>query len=162
NTAGRADRCAHLVLGAGNQLRDDGKRTSKDSKGLYTRSRFLQILNERCTPLVNDLVYEEIKLQEITYGVLTLMPSTHVHYLAKNLETPGYTWPGGSALIRRGDQVGVASPPEIQELHEMIRKRQAARSQASESLQYQGPCYPGQLPALPPKLKADRKNTLRD
>jgi hypothetical protein len=162
NAAGRAGRCAHLVLGAGNQLREDGKRTSKDSKGLYTSSRFLQILNDKCTPLVNDLVYEEVKLQEITYGVLTLMPSTHVHYLARNLETPGYTWPGGSALVRHGDQVGAASPPEIEELHEMIRKRQAARSQASESLQDQGARYPGQLPILPPRLKRDRKNVLRD
>jgi hypothetical protein len=163
NTAGREGERARLILGAGDHMHGDGTRDCKDSKGRYTRRGFLEMLNARCTPLVHDLEYDEVELEGVTYGVVTLLPANHVHYLTQNLQTPKGFWPKGSVLIRRGDQVGVASPEEIQEIQDKIRKRESSRSPTSESFHDEARRYPGMLPAsLPPKLRADRKNILRD
>ena len=133
NAAGRRGEAAHLILGAGDELHADRSRRAKDSKGLYKGAVFLEILNARCTPPVRELKYEEIELEKVTYGIVTLMPSRHVHQLTQDLVTPkGPTWRRNSVLIRHGDQVGNASPEEIHEIEEEIRRREPDRRSASE------------------------------
>jgi hypothetical protein len=104
---------AYLILGAGDELRADGRREAKESKGLYSRRAFLDILNAKCTPPVQDLEYDEVELDGITYGVLTIPPSNAVRHLTQDLVAPKGIWRRNSVLVRHGDQVGIASPTEI-------------------------------------------------
>gem|GEM_PF-3271314 len=122
---------AYLILGAGDQLLADGFRESFDVSSFgYTAAQFLDIVNNRCTPPVHDLGYEEIMLGGITYGVISLPASSEIHECTADLITTSRTWPKNSVLIRRGDQVGLASTAEIKmlELRKQLIKSSLAKS----------------------------------
>lgn len=114
---------AYLILGAGDQLLADGSRKGSDVSSFgYTAAQFLDIVNSRCTPPIHDLRYQEIQCDGITYGVIILPASYYIHECTADLVTTSRIWPKNSVLIRRGDQVGLASSAEIQTL--LQRKQQ--------------------------------------
>lgn len=114
---------AYLILGACDQLLADGSRAGSDVSSFgYTAAQFLEIVNNRCTPPFPDLGYEEILCDGITYGVIIVPPSSQVHCCSADLETKSGKWSKYSVPIRRGEQVGPASPVEIQTL--LLKKQQ--------------------------------------
>lgn len=120
NTAGRSiDDWAYLIIGAGNELKPGVARDREDVRQYqHSKSAFLDVTNDRCTPPLPNLHYKEIELDGNWYGVISIPPSPHIHHLVKDLSTKRTTkqertWRRHSVLIRRGDGVGVASPDEI-------------------------------------------------
>jgi hypothetical protein len=116
NSTVRTGDAARLILGAGDELRADGTRKAKESKGLYSLRTFVDIFNARCQPPVSDLEYDEVELDGVTYGVLTMPPSTAIRCPTRDLVTPKGIWLKDSVLIRRGDQVRKASLEELAEI----------------------------------------------
>ncbi len=115
NTSGRSEEdYAYLVIGTGDKLKPDGTRDKEDVRPYgYSREQFLDIVNARCTPRVQDLAYAEVELDGNYYGVVEIPPSPYIHELTRNLDTPKGVWQRGCVLVRHGDQVGVASPQEL-------------------------------------------------
>lgn len=131
---------AYLILGAGDQLLADGSRTGSDVSSFgYTSAQFLDIVNNRCSPPIQDLSYQEIQCAGITYGVIILPASSYIHECTADLITTSRTWPKNSVLIRRGDQVGLASPAEIQSLElrkQLVRSSLAKSAKSADPLRY--------------------------
>lgn len=115
NTAGRAaDDYAYLIVGAGDRLRADGTRAAEDVRPFdFKPEQFLSIANARCAPPVRNIEYEVIEHAGNFYGVIEIPPSPFVHELTRNLDTPKGSWQRGSVLIRRGSEIGTASPGEL-------------------------------------------------
>lgn len=118
NTAGRhADDYAHLIIGAGDELRNDGTREyGAVQAGRYTERQFLDIVNSRCAPQVPSIDYQEVMFESRLYGVIVLPPSPHVHELTCDLPTPRGLWRKGSVLLRSGEGVVVANPQQITQM----------------------------------------------
>lgn len=136
NTTGRhAEDYAYLIIGAGNELSPDGSREYEDVRELgYSKGTFLDIVNARCHPQLSDLDYEEINLEGNYYGVITILPSPYVHALARNLDTPKGIWRENDILIRRGDEVAVASLEECELMKQ--QKTQWAKIVALEAARH--------------------------
>jgi hypothetical protein len=105
-----------IILGADNSLLDGHRPLFSIAGHGYSRTAFLDIFNSRCTPPLTDLNYEEVELNGEKIGVITVSASPEVHSCTKDLVTPHKTWPQHSVLIRRGEQVGMASPSDIMRL----------------------------------------------
>lgn len=115
NTAGRAaDDFAYLIIGAGDVLKADGTRAAFDVRPFnFKPEQFLNIVNARCNPPVQDFRFAEIEHAGNFYGVVEIPPSPHIHELTRNLDTPRGSWQRGSVLIRRGSEIGVAGRSEM-------------------------------------------------
>lgn len=115
NTAGRvADDYAYLIVGAGDRLKADGTRDAEDVRPFnFKPEQFLSLVNARCAPPVGNIEYAVIEHAGNFYGVIEIPPSPFVHELTRNLDTPKGSWQRGSVLLRRGAEVGTASPGEL-------------------------------------------------
>jgi hypothetical protein len=131
NTAGRnPDDYAYLIIGAGDNLREDGTREREDIRQYrYEASFFLNIVNARCSPSISDMRYDQMEIDGNYYGVLSIPPSPHMHTLTKDLDTPKGGWRRGSVLIRHGDEVAVASYEEMN-----VMKREKERLTATADI----------------------------
>ncbi len=140
NTAGRSgDDSAHLIIGAGDKLKQDSTRDAEDVRQYdYDRQFFLKTVNARCHPPIQDLSYSEIELDGNYYGVVEIPPSPFMHELSRDLDTPNGQWRKGSVLIRHGDSVAVASFQEMlsmkQEKEKWERRVNSALDQLEEYL----------------------------
>lgn len=134
NTAGRsADDYAHLIIGAGDELKPDGTRDVEDVRPYgYNRQFLLDTVNVRCHPPIMDLYYSEIDVGGNHYGVIEIPPSPFMHELSRDLDTPRGTWRKGSVLVRHGDVVAVAS---FQEMLLMKQEKEAWAQPAHSSLE---------------------------
>lgn len=106
---------AFIVIGAGDSVDAFGKRAARCVRGRgYSEQRFLKLFNERCSPPLGDLKYTEIDIEDVVYGVLEIPSSKNKpHKCVRDLVTPKRTWPQNSILVRRGDQIGLASLEEV-------------------------------------------------
>jgi hypothetical protein len=124
NTAGRtADDYAYLVIGAGDKFLPDGLRSYiPTAPNLYQQKQLLEIVNERCTPEIPELLYREIEVEGRRYGVIILPPSPHVHATARQLDTPKGPWRKNSIILRRGEGHVLASADDVRLMRHQKRR----------------------------------------
>jgi len=127
---------SYLILGVSDELNPDGSRQTYSLRAEYSESRFQQIISSMCSPPF-QVLYEEIVLENDSYGVVTILPSSSIHVSKNALQTPKQTWAENSIFIRRGEHVGLASPAEvidISKIKEQLRHAPKAKSQRQDSM----------------------------
>lgn len=104
------------ILGAADEIdATTGNRPTKSVRTqVYSRARFLDIVNYRCTPPLVDASYNEIDDKGSVYGVLKIPSSKYSLIIARSpWQLPMQDVQKNSMLVRLGDPVGVATPLEI-------------------------------------------------
>ncbi len=107
-----AGQTSYLVIGAQDQLKEDGTRQLYDIKAkLPSEQRLLSLVNKACLPSLEDIKCEEIFLGGNRLIVITIFPSPHLHETISRLDA-SQTYTEHVVLMRHVDSVNVASARE--------------------------------------------------
>lgn len=123
STAGET---AHLIIGAHDQLDDDGSRQLTDAVGFPVKDageRLMQIVSAACNPALGNITAELVPVDDRHLGVITIQPSPHLHETTRDLRTSARAYSERVVFIRSGATVRIASAEE----REAIRRVKVRR-----------------------------------
>ena len=110
--AGVAGQTSYLVIGAADQIGEDGTRRLYDITAKMPLARsLLSLVNSACLRALDDLKCEEIILDGIRLVVITVFPSPHLHETSRKLDA-SQTYTEHVVFMRRVDSVDVANAGE--------------------------------------------------
>lgn len=107
-----AGQTSYLVIGAADQIEEDGSRQLYDITAKLPAARsLLSLINSVCLPALDDLKCEEVILDGHRLIVITILPSPHLHETSRKLDA-SQTYTEHVVFIRRVDSVDVANAGE--------------------------------------------------
>lgn len=117
---------AFLVIGADNKKDKDGFRPIFDiGSNVLTTRRILDIVNNACSPKLEDLEAEIIELDGKQLNVITINPSPHLYETTRRLEpsTAKGAFTEYVVFVRHNESVRVASGKERDAIAKLKRLR---------------------------------------
>lgn len=129
---GTANQEGYLIIGAADQLGEDGTREIYNvGKIALTQQQLLDKLRSYCNPPFQDLSIESVLIDGKTICVVTIPPSDYLYELKKTLKTKTREFSEGNILIRRNpDEIDKATDQE----RVRIRKEKENRHQQESPL----------------------------
>lgn len=107
-----AGQTSYLVIGAADQVGEDGSRRLYNITAKTPSARsLLSLVNSACLPALDDLKCEEVILDGSRLVVITVLPSPHLHETSRKLDA-SQTYTEHVVFMRRVDSVDVANAGE--------------------------------------------------
>jgi WD40 repeat protein len=130
---GTANEVGYLIIGASDQLGEDGIREIYDVGEVnLTQKQLLDKIGSFCITPLQDLNVETIPIDGKRIFIITIPPSDYLHELEKPLQTKTWEFSEGSVLLRRidGEKIYKANDEE----RSRIRKEKQNRHRQQNSL----------------------------
>ena len=119
-----AGETACLVIGADDELDEDGNRTLYDIGEVHiTSQQILGIVNSVCNPPLQDVWPENITVDGKRLLVITILPTPHLHETTRKLETPSTTYNKHVVFIRHNESIEIASDKEREAIRQLKQIR---------------------------------------
>ena len=125
-SASTAGRVGHLIIGASDEVDEEGHRALFDAIAFPAegmRQRLLQMVSSACNPALEDVSFEVVHMDGKRLGVLTVHPSPHLHETTRELKTPSRSYCEHVVFTRSGETIRIASAEERAAIARLKRLR---------------------------------------
>ena len=131
---GTANEVGYLIIGASDQLGEDGIREIYDVGEVnLTQKQLLDKIGSFCITPLQDLNVETIPIDGKRIFIITIPPSDYLHELEKPLQTKTWEFSEGSVLLRRidGEKIYKANDEERSRIRKEKQKWLHTRNHGS-------------------------------